>query len=359
MDHHHVGAHGDAARGFWIEHVRLGLWMSAVVISMIAVYLVATPGRTHQALAWGIVVAAAVTTVAVAALPWRRLVQGPLALRTMVVWSLLLVPMIVLLSAVDGGSSSPIGLLLMLPLVFASMAYPFRATLLVGAAMVVGQLAIAVVSGPVTPQDVVLRAAVLVLVAMMGALTSRNHWRTVNRVEELAGQLQRLAHVDGLTGCLNHRGFHERLDAEVARSRRTAHPLALLQVDLDHFKLVNDGFGHPVGDEVLMAVGGVLRQVARRADAVGRVGGEEFAVLLPGSDLAEATAVAERLRDAVGTMALPVPVTLSVGVSALPEAAATDEELVTTADRALYAAKRAGRDRVVVAGRRDELVVSP
>ncbi len=354
VDVYDAGGQGAATRGFWLQHVRLGIWMSVVVIAMIAVYLLATPSRPLQGLAWVLVGTASVSTAAVALLPWRRLVQSRAGLQIMVVWSLLLVPMIVVLAQLDGGQRSPIALLLMLPLVFAGMAYPFRATLLVGGAMVVAQLAIDVAGGGVAAQGIVLRAAVLVLVAMMAALTARNHWQSVTRAEELADELRRLALRDGLTGCLNHRGFHERLDAEVARSVRTGTSVALLHADLDHFKRINDGFGHPTGDEVLVEVGRVLREVARRTDAVGRVGGEEFSVLLPGSDLVEAELVAERLRTEVGRLPLPVAVTLSVGVSALPDPAPSQDELVSSADRALYAAKRAGRDRVVVAPHPDD-----
>ena len=349
VDVYDTGGQGPATRGFWMQHVRLGIWMSVVVITMIAIYLVVTPDRPREGLAWTLVGIAGVSTAGVALLPWRRLVRSRAALAVMVAWSLLLVPMIVVLAKLDGGQHSPVALLLMLPLVFAAMAYPFRATVLVGGAMVVGQLAIDVTGGADGVEGVTLRSAVLVLVAMMGALTSRHHWHSVTRAEELASQLRRLALRDGLTGCLNHRGFHERLDAEVHRGQRTGVPVALLHVDLDHFKRVNDTYGHPAGDEVLVQVGKVLHDLARRSDAVGRVGGEEFSVLLPGADLDEAAAVAQRLRARVRELPLPVPVTLSVGVSALPGAARTQDELIRTADQALYAAKRTGRDRVVVA----------
>ena len=337
------------AHVFWVGHVRLGVATSAVVLTLIALYLLATPSEPHRPLVWVVVAAATVLTAVVGLLPWRRLVPTGRALPLMVGWSLCLVPMVVLLAAVDGGADSPFSLLLVVPLVFSTLAYPVRATVLVGGAIIAGQVTIVLATPGAGLQHVLLQGAVMALIAAMGTLTSRNHWQALAREEALAARLRQLADRDGLTGCYNHRGFHERLDAEVARSRRSGRPIALLQADLDHFKQVNDGFGHPVGDDVLVRAGRVLQELARVSDVVGRVGGEEFAVLLPGSTLDEGRAVGERIREAVGRLDHPVPVTVSVGVSAMPETAATDEQLVASADRALYAAKRAGRDRVVVA----------
>jgi diguanylate cyclase (GGDEF)-like protein len=339
---------GTRANAFWIEHVRLGLGTSATVIVTIAAYLLVTPDRANRPAMWWILAVASTVTVLVALLPWRRLVETPLALRLMIAWSLALVPLIVLLASLDGGDRSPMGLLLLLPLVFAAMAYPVRATVGVGAAMILGQLLIVLAAGDSRAEDLLVQGTILVLLALMGVLIARNHGRNLAKMEQLAQRLGELAHVDSLTGCLNHRGFRERLDGEVARAQRAQRPVALVHADLDHFKQVNDSFGHPVGDEVLRRVGAALRGIARRSDVVARIGGEEFAILLPDTRLDEAAGVAERVREAVGTLDRPVQVTVSVGVSALPEVADTEQQLISTADRALYAAKRSGRDRVVL-----------
>lgn len=337
------------SEGFWLGHVRLGLAASIVVLALIGLYLLATPSEPHRPLVWTVLAAAAVLTAVMSVLPWRRLIADGRALPMMVGWSLCLVPMIVLLAAVDGGGRSPFSLLLVVPLVFSTLAYPVRATILVGGAMIAGQVTIVLVTPDTGIQHVLLQGAGMALIASMCTLTSRNHWEALAREESLAAQLRRLADRDGMTGCFNHRGFHERLDAEVARSLRSGQPITLLHADLDHFKRVNDGFGHPAGDEVLARVGQTLQGFARVSDVVGRVGGEEFAVLLPSSTLAEGRAVGERIRAAIGQVDRPVPVTISVGVSSLPESAGSEEQLVASADRALYAAKRAGRDRVAVA----------
>ncbi len=166
-------------------------------------------------------------------------------------------------------------------------------------------------------------------------------------------ELRRLATTDPLTGLANRRAFLDRLEAEVARSRRYPQPLALVMVDVDHFKRVNDVHGHPAGDEVLRRIAGVLRSLARETDLVARYGGEEFALLLPNTDEAGARALAGRIRASVAAAGIPwedrtLRVTASLGVSALEGEADAPEQLVSRADRALYVAKRTGRNRVVV-----------
>ena len=129
-------------------------------------------------------------------------------------------------------------------------------------------------------------------------------------------------------------------------------PLALLLLDLDHFKQVNDQYGHAAGDQVLAGVGTALRSVLRARDFAGRNGGEEFAVLLPDTDIAAALEIAERVRAAIAEVTLPgtgVPVTVSIGVAGFPGHASTLERLDRLADAALYVAKRQGRNRVELA----------
>lgn len=167
-------------------------------------------------------------------------------------------------------------------------------------------------------------------------------------------ETQRLATTDALTGLSNYRHFHDLLTLEVQRARRMEYPIGLLVMDLDHFKLVNDRHGHPMGDLALQQVAEQLRARLRRTDVVGRIGGEEFAAILPGDDLSEVAVVAEKLRRAVealpplrGGMAdEPTAVTLSIGGTSLPSHAVDAQLLLNCADRALYQAKRSGRNRV-------------
>jgi diguanylate cyclase (GGDEF)-like protein len=164
--------------------------------------------------------------------------------------------------------------------------------------------------------------------------------------------LEKLALTDPLTGLANRRAFQEALGAELARSVRHGRPASLLFLDLDHFKQVNDDHGHAVGDEVLSGFSAVLRRGCRRGDLAARVGGEEFAVLLPTTGRVPATLVAERIRRATEAHSLgltvAVPVTVSVGVASTEELPEAPEAagLLRRADAALYRAKAEGRNRV-------------
>ncbi|HUE77097.1 MAG TPA: GGDEF domain-containing protein [Longimicrobiales bacterium] len=172
-------------------------------------------------------------------------------------------------------------------------------------------------------------------------------------------RLEDLALTDSLTGLRNARYFHARLQEEHAESERTGKPLALAVLDLDHFKRVNDQHGHPVGDDVLAAAARAIASVTRLGETEARVGGEEFALLLPGSTGEMARDAAERVRRAIGAAATVLPgpeersvrVTASAGVASTAELPdASPEELYRAADEALYRAKAEGRDRTVVAG---------
>lgn len=169
---------------------------------------------------------------------------------------------------------------------------------------------------------------------------------------------ERLAFVDGLTGIPNRRRFDETLAAEWSRATRTGTTLTLLMIDVDHFKLYNDAYGHPAGDTCLSQIAQALKGRARRAnDLCARYGGEEFVVLLPGLDLAGGTRLAEALRDAVSALNIEHRVSslgrvsISLGAaSVVPTVDTSAESLIAAADSALYEAKHAGRNRVHAAG---------
>jgi diguanylate cyclase (GGDEF)-like protein len=160
------------------------------------------------------------------------------------------------------------------------------------------------------------------------------------------------AATDGLTGLPNKRAATDALKRMFAQASTTGSPLALLLLDLDHFKQINDQRGHAVGDQALANVGAVLRSVLRARDFAGRSGGEEFAVLLPDTEIPAAIEIAERVRTAIAEISLPgtdVSVTASIGVGGFPDHASTLERLERLADAALYLAKRHGRNRVELA----------
>jgi diguanylate cyclase (GGDEF)-like protein len=177
--------------------------------------------------------------------------------------------------------------------------------------------------------------------------------RMIARIHEVEDSLVAQARLDGLTGLHNRRAFEENVDAAFARMRRMDEPFVLVMLDIDHFKWVNDTYGHATGDDVLRSIGTTLKASLREVDQAFRTGGEEFAILLPGADLAGARVACERLRSAVMAMwvssdGIDVRVTASMGLAAA-HLSMTPYDLSRAADRALYAAKAAGRNRVLTA----------
>lgn len=172
--------------------------------------------------------------------------------------------------------------------------------------------------------------------------------------KKLEQRLDQLARTDALTGLSNRRDFNDRAQAELARCRRSAKPLALLMMDVDHFKQVNDRHGHDVGDLALRQLADACRHALREIDLPARLGGEEFVALLTETALPEALEVAERLRRHIEALrietphGLPLRLTVSIGVAELTAADGSHEDLMRRADQALYTAKRGGRNRVVV-----------
>jgi diguanylate cyclase (GGDEF)-like protein len=165
-------------------------------------------------------------------------------------------------------------------------------------------------------------------------------------------KMETMATTDGLTGLTNHRSFQERFEDLLQRAARHGHRVALLLCDIDHFKKVNDGYGHPVGDEVLRRVARVLQEVPRKIDIPARYGGEEFVVVLDNVDIVQARAVAERIRIEISKVVVDtdkgaLSVTESIGVAAFPDDGRDRATLIERADLALYHAKHTGRNRVV------------
>ena len=174
----------------------------------------------------------------------------------------------------------------------------------------------------------------------------------IRRIIDYMAELSRLATSDPLTGLFNRRGFLEQCETEVARAKRYGRPVSILILDVDHFKKVNDTYGHDAGDAVLAAVGGALRTALRQIDIFGRLGGEEFGVLLVETALPKAMLVAERLRLSLASMEVPVlgttiKITASIGCTCLGEDASGLEDGLRMADQLMYQAKRDGRNCVV------------
>jgi diguanylate cyclase (GGDEF)-like protein len=170
----------------------------------------------------------------------------------------------------------------------------------------------------------------------------------LSQLRRTQSQLRLLATHDPLTTVLNARAFASQLAQELGRNRRYGRPLALIYLDLDDFKKVNDAHGHATGDAVLRLVADAMRSAVRQADVVGRLGGDEFGVLMPETDGTLAHAVATRLAGGIRTVFRGTPsVTASIGVVAVSGTEAGSDELLRKADQAMYEAKRAGKDRVI------------
>jgi diguanylate cyclase (GGDEF)-like protein len=178
--------------------------------------------------------------------------------------------------------------------------------------------------------------------------------QALKQVKKSEAHFSKLARIDPLTGLYNRRDFFEKLPLELEKSARNRYPMALLLLDIDHFKRVNDNYGHPAGDEVLRSFADICKAVSRRIDYVARIGGEEFAILLSHLDQDEAHLLAERLLATVANAKIELPqdnVFISVSVSiglAMQQTNEDGEQLLNRADQALYTAKKSGRNQVVV-----------
>jgi len=174
----------------------------------------------------------------------------------------------------------------------------------------------------------------------------------VVKVRQTMERLRSEADLDHLTGLANRRRFRVRLNSELERWRRHNQPCALLFVDIDHMKEINDQFGHPVGDVVIRQVATTLSAVSRDNDTAARLGGEEFALLLENTNEERATGAAERLRSIMAELSIPGVtdnITVSIGVATCPAHATSERTLYAASDRALYVAKNEGRNRIAVA----------
>lgn len=193
----------------------------------------------------------------------------------------------------------------------------------------------------------------MVILGLMCGIMYLLTWRLVVRLDVAKLRLDWLASTDELTGLGNLRSMRKRLEGEYERSNRLGEPLCIIMIDIDHFKRINDTWGHPFGDYVLKWVASRMNDVVRGYDIVSRIGGEEFLVIAPGTTLEEAVILAERLRTTIGTETIhhgetEISVTLSAGVALMSKEDSNVEDIIKRADDALYQAKEAGRNRVMV-----------
>jgi diguanylate cyclase (GGDEF)-like protein len=332
---------------FWRRHLWIGVALCLTLPLVVVAHTLAfdaSAGRAHPTALLVLVAAVAVPAPLLLLVPVERLVARPHRRHLFFdTWEALGVALVVAVALLDGGAHSPYVLFLFVILAHAALAYPPRGMVLAGAGNIVGYLITGLVAGDATPGYLVAGSVTLACATAVCAYASWNHVALYRRTAALAHQLAVLAERDGLTGCLNHRTFHERLQADAIIADHT-HPLSLLIIDIDRFKTVNDTYGHPAGDEVLRTVGRALGDVAGTQGAPGRLGGDEFALLLPRTSTVAATAIADRVREEIRHRTAGYDCSVSVGV-ATTSTRGDSAGLLAAADRAVYVAKRAGRDR--------------
>jgi diguanylate cyclase (GGDEF)-like protein len=316
-----------------VQVIGVGIWVQYLVAASLAVWTAATWSRPYREPIAAIIGVAVLGAFVISRLPAEKIVRGPYREAFFLAWSLLDITMVCLLGYFDGGVTSPSMLSLFLTLVFAALSYPLASMITVAVGSVVGVVVLALIGGALPSHMQVDPVYVVMFVVCLGITGVLCVWQsrlTAAQRDELA----ELSRTDPLTGCLNRRGFAERLDAELQRAERDETEVALIQLDLNGFKAVNDRFGHAAGDDLLRWVGSTMQALLRGSDATGRLGGDEFALLLPGVSAAEARVIADRT-----VAALAERVGSEAGVAVFPADGHDGDSLHRHADADLYAAK--------------------
>jgi diguanylate cyclase (GGDEF)-like protein len=242
-------------------------------------------------------------------------------------WTVVDVALIAAVASLDGGVQSPFTVLLFLTMVWAGVFYPVR---LMAIAAVVNVIAVAVIA--LAGGNPGLTATLFEAAAVAGAAVMCG-WQASN-ITAQRGELARASRSDPLTGCLNRRGFEERLAKEVQRAKRDGVSFALVVLDLDDFKRVNDEQGHAAGDALLIEIVISLGEVTRGMDTIGRLGGDEFALLFPGATCERLRPIEQRVHQAMAPCA-----PCSLGTACFPDHGSTADELLNRADQRMYRSK--------------------
>jgi diguanylate cyclase (GGDEF)-like protein len=324
-----------------VATIAAGIWLSYVVCGASAVYVALTWQRPHRVVIAAMFGAGILSAAVISRLPRERIVRSRLRETFFLGWSVADLSLMIMATFVDGGTASPIALFLFIPVVFSALSYPLGSVLAVGGLSVAGFLAVAVAVGGAGWGYEALFTVMLLCTGALSAWQARNHARQRTALMEVSRS-------DPLTGCLNRRGFEDRARAALAAAARDRGEGAVLVLDLDHFKEVNDLHGHAAGDELLRWVVGTVGRSVRPGDAIGRIGGDEFAVLLVEIGAADALARTSRLLQALSERA-----PCSAGLASFPSEGTELEQLMRNADVRLYASRRgrAARESVPTAER--------
>ncbi|MEA2421642.1 MAG: hypothetical protein QOF55_741 [Thermoleophilaceae bacterium] len=312
--------------GVRLASVPAGVRVTLIVCAAAGVDVAFYARPSHRIVLAAILVLAVLGALGMGLLPWDRVVRSRWREPAFLAWSLSNVATITVFGFVNNQPNSALSLLFFVPIVFVSTTYPLKSVIIVSAAAISAYFAVALHAGS-TPDFVLMFAAVLGSTALMGAWQARNH-------DIVREELSRMSRTDSLTGCLNRRGFEESAGEAIRAAAAGGGSLAVLLVDLDGFKQVNDTGGHAAGDAVLREVAVRLAATARPGDVIGRLGGDEFAVVLHRVDEAGATAAAERLEAALVDV-----IGASVGVAVMPRHGTALDALIGWADRRLYEVK--------------------
>ncbi len=331
----------------WRRHLYMGILSFVIGGLLLMGYMALTPDGPHRGLLMALDIVTILGSVFVAGPIGTRSLGAPWRETFFFAWSVATMVVIAVAIGLDGGAGSPLAGLLVLPVLFGGLLYRLRE--------VVGLAVLAMVSfwliyatGQSGGARALASAVMIGVVGGISAMAAMNREIGEEERRALTERLHRLATYDGLTGCLNYQSFQATLINEVERTERYRRPLSVVIADLDGFKSINDKYGHAAGDSALMSIASALRAGVRSADLVGRIGGDEFAILLPETLTTEARQLVERLQMAVGSVATPEQLTLSFGLSTWHGPDDSPSELLRRADTALYEAKQHGRDCLMV-----------
>lgn len=315
---------------FWMSMVSAGGWATLLMCSVGAIYTAAFAEQSHRlGLAVTVAVAAVGGAAALWGVPWSRIIAAPWRQWAFFTWTAMTIAVISATAAADGGATSPLALMLFLPVVFASLAYPLR--LVIWAAILAqGAYLLLVLLGPEGAPGaghVIAFCGALAGAAVLAGWQAGNHdaWRR---------ELARSSCTDPLTGLLNRRGFSKASASAFSALERRQRSITLLVIDLDLFKAYNDAHGHHAGDALLCSVSKELESVVRPSDSVARLGGDEFAVLLPDTDARAAEPVIARLDASLRALTA-----FCIGRASAPDQGDDFDSLYRAADADLYRRK--------------------
>ena len=328
---------------FWTSYIRLGYAILTGGSLFVLAYFAATPKGSHRLAlltmsSLGLIVAVGTLLFVerVSMYPWRVTFSLASTLFAGAALSFCIY--------LDGGLDSPLIILMALPVMSAAFALPAKGVMICGIAAFVEFGVVVLTDSYVesTTSDIATLSGFLAgtIALSMGVAVFRS--RLEGDEDQLIQELQRQARTDSLTGCLSHGAFYERLDIEISRALRHGESLSLLVADIDLFKSFNDSHGHAEGDTALAKTGSIMNNISRSIDTVARIGGDEFAVILPTTDLASARTLAWRMTSALNHSG-DSEISVSIGFAALDPLQPTSQKLFRDADLGLYRAKAVGR----------------